>query len=89
MAGMFSLLHIALEKTREELLTEIAVPDEIKTSLLTPDGIYSDLISFFGHYEYSNWDEVTRFSEQHGLSSERIYNSYIESVKWYNDLVQE
>lgn len=86
LTGMLSLLHIALEKTKEELLEEIPVAEDIRESLLTGDGVYSDLIAFFNAYEYSNWDEVTRFADENHLSNQIIYDSYIAAVKWYNDL---
>jgi diguanylate cyclase (GGDEF)-like protein len=85
--GMFSLLHIALDKTKEELLSEIPVAEEVHESLLQKDGIYSDLISLFSNYEYSNWEEVNRFAQEHRLSSELINDCYVAAVKWYNDLV--
>ena len=86
MTGMLSLLHIALEKSKEELLEEIPVADEIRESLLTKEGPYSSLIAFFKDYEYANWDEVSRFAETNGLSCEDINDAYIKSVKWCNDL---
>ncbi|MDR3296304.1 MAG: diguanylate cyclase [Clostridiales Family XIII bacterium] len=84
--GMFSLLHIALEKNRQELFDEIPVADEIKESLLTEDGIYSDMLPFFNGYEYASWDEITEFAATHELSDQLISESYVEAVKWYNDL---
>lgn len=88
MTGMLSLLHIALEKTREELLEEIPVADEIRESLLTKDGPYSALIGFFKSYEYSAWDEVSRFAEDTGLRGEDITDAYMKAVKWSNDLIE-
>jgi len=87
MVGMFSLLHIAMEKSKEELLAEIPVADAIKDSVLTKDGPYSDLLQFFDDYERSNWEEVTKFAENNHLSNQIIYESYISAIKWYNGLV--
>ena len=88
MMGLLSLLHIALDKTQEELLEEIPVADEIRDSLLKEDGPYSDLLHFFHDYEYANWDEITRFSRANGISCEEINEAYINSVKWCNDLIE-
>ena len=84
--GMFSLLHIALEKSQQELFEEIPVADNIKNSLMEKDGIYSDLVPFFTNYEYANWDEVSRYAEEHQMSDTLINDSYIAAVKWYNDI---
>lgn len=86
LTGMLSLLHIALEKTKEELFQEIPVADDIRESLLGPNGIYSDIIEFFGHYDYAEWSEVGKFAQEHGISCESINEAYITAVKWYNDL---
>ena len=86
MVGMFSLLHIALEKTKEELMEEIPVAQDVRDSLLTKNGIYSDLLTFFTNHEYGNWEEVNRFVERNQLNSETVNDAYISAVKWYNDL---
>ncbi len=89
LVGLLSLLHIALEKTQEELFEEIPVSEDIKESLLTKTGKYSDLVAFFAHYEYSNWDEVSQFAEEHSLGVQTINEAYVAAVKWYNDLSRE
>jgi len=86
MVGMLSLLHIAMDMTREELLEDIPVTEEIRSSLLTRTGIYSDLLRFYENYEYANWDAVSQFVEENQLDSTMVSDTYISSVKWYNDL---
>lgn len=87
--GLLSLLHIALEKSKEELFKEIPVSDDIKDSLLTKTGKYSDIIEFFSNYEYSNWDEVSAFAKAHQVPVDFINESYVASVKWYNALSRD
>ncbi|MDR1135037.1 MAG: diguanylate cyclase [Clostridiales Family XIII bacterium] len=84
--GLLSLLHVALEKSRDELFEEIPVADDIKDSLVSGKGPFSDMIAFFNNYEYANWDEIAAFASLHGLSDKLISDSYIEAVKWYNEL---
>jgi len=86
MVGMLSLLHIALEMSNEELLEDIPVSDDIRESLLTRHGIYSGLLRFFENYEYANWEAVSEFVEENQLDATFVYDTYIKSVKWYNDL---
>ena len=88
MTGMLSLLHIALEKTKEELLEEIPVADEIRESLLSKDGPYSGILDFFKCYEYAAWDDVARFADANGISGEDINEAYIAAVKWSTDLIE-
>jgi EAL and modified HD-GYP domain-containing signal transduction protein len=86
MVGMLSLLHIALEKSKEQLLEEIPVAEDIRMSLLTKTGIYSDLLRFYENYEYANWEAVSQFVEENHLDPPLVNDSYIAAVKWYNDL---
>ena len=88
LTGMLSLLHIALDKTKEELVAEIPVADDIRESLVGKDGVYSDIVAFFGHYDYSNWEEINRFAEEHAITCDAINETYIAAVKWYNSLNQ-
>ncbi len=85
--GLLSLLDVALEKTKEEVFEEITVADEIRDSLLTPDGPHSDIVRFFANYEYANWEEVAVFASRNSLTDRQINNAYIAAVKWYNDLL--
>ncbi len=87
MTGLLSLLHIALDKTKQEMLEEIPVADKIRESLLGDSGPYSELLEFYKNYEHANWDEISRFSEKHGISCESINYAYIKSVKWSNGLI--
>ena len=88
MVGILSLIHIALEKTREQLLEEIPVSDDIRESLITKSGVYSDLLRFFENYEYANWDAVSSYVEEHLIGSQCVNDSYIAAVRWYNDLAE-
>jgi len=86
MLGMLSLLHIALEKTKEQMLEEIPVAEEIRESLLGRQGVHSELLRFFENFEYANWDEVSRFTTENLLDTQFVNDSYIAAVKWYNEL---
>jgi EAL and modified HD-GYP domain-containing signal transduction protein len=86
--GMLSLLHIALDTTREDLMKDMPVEADIRESLLSKTGIYSDMLEFYENYEYANWEAVTQFVEHHQLDASYVNDAYIASVKWYNDLVE-
>ncbi len=89
LVGMFSLVHIALEKSKEEALDEIAVGDDIRLSILGDNGPHSDLVRFLSDYEYSNWDDVTTFARANKLNDKLITDSYMSATKWYNSLTAE
>jgi len=86
MVGMLSLLHIAMEISKEQLLEDIPVAEDIRDSLLTRYGIYSDLLRFYENYEYANWEAVSQFVEENQLDASLVNDAYLASVKWFNDL---
>jgi EAL and modified HD-GYP domain-containing signal transduction protein len=88
MVGLLSLLHVAFEMSKAELLDEIPVSEEIRDSLLTNEGIYSALLRFYENYDYANWDDVSLFIETNRLNSQLVNDSYIAATKWYNDLIE-
>jgi EAL and modified HD-GYP domain-containing signal transduction protein len=88
LVGLLSLLDVALEQSKEEVFQEIPVADEIRDSLLTSTGPYSDLVKFYTDYEHANWEEVSAFAVANRLTDSQINNAYITSVKWYNDIAE-
>ena len=86
MVGMLSLLNIALEMSKEQMLEDIPVADDIRDSLLSRHGIYSDLLRFYENYEYANWESVTQFVEENQLDPAIVNDAYLAAVKWYNEL---
>ncbi|MDR2546397.1 MAG: diguanylate cyclase [Lachnospiraceae bacterium] len=88
MVGMLSLLHVVLEIPKEQLMKDMPVADDVRESLLTKSGIYAGLLKFYENYEYANWDDVSIFIEEHRLNAQHVNDTYIEAVKWYNDLIR-
>jgi EAL and modified HD-GYP domain-containing signal transduction protein len=88
LASLLSLLHIALEKPKRALLDDIHVSDDIRESLLTKEGVYSDLLCFFEDYEHSNWESVSRFVDENHLDPSFVNEAYINALQWYHDLVE-
>jgi EAL and modified HD-GYP domain-containing signal transduction protein len=85
--GMLSLLDVALEMSREEVFKEFLVAAEIRDSLLTEDGPYSDFVMFYLDHEFARWEGVAEFSRKNKVSNSEINNAYITAVKWYNDML--
>jgi len=87
MVGMLSLLHVALEMSKEQLMQEMPVAEDIQESLLTKSGVYTGLLRFYENYEYANWDDVSIFTDENRLDAQLVNDTYIEAVKWFNDLI--
>jgi len=88
LVGMLSFLDVILEKNKEAVFKEIVVADEIRDSLLTDNGMFSDMVKFFSDYEHADWDAVSAFAVRNQLADSQITDAYIKSVKWCNDLIE-
>ena len=84
--GLFSMLDIMLDKPMDEALDMIVVAKEIRDSLLTENGKYSDVMKFIKSYETADWTEVSRVMLLRDISDKQVENKYIESLKWYHDM---
>ncbi len=84
--GLFSMIDIMLDKPMEEALDMIVVAKEIRESLLTETGKYSNVMKFIKAYETADWTEVSRVMLLRDISDKQVENKYIESLKWYHDM---
>ena len=83
---IISMLDIMLDKPMEEALDMIVVAKEIRESLLTETGKYSNVMKFIKAYETADWTEVSRVMLLRDISDKQVENKYIESLKWYHDM---
>ncbi|MBQ3903184.1 MAG: HDOD domain-containing protein [Lachnospiraceae bacterium] len=85
--GMFSLIDIMLDTTMEDALTKITVSSNIRKALLDHDGPLYPALDFVIKYEAGNWPAVSREIILKSLDEDRIYSAYLDSLKWYRDII--
>ncbi len=83
--GLLSLLDAAMESSFESVLADLALNENITSSLLTENGPYSDMMPLYKNYEYGNWDGVSEFVQKHHLSSAVVSDIYLNAIRWYNE----
>lgn len=86
--GMFSLLDVILSKPMEVILEEIQAPDSVKQALLDENGDLINLYKLIIAYEKAEWDSVISYAEELKIDWQLISMSYMESLIWYNKLIQ-
>lgn len=84
--GLFSLIDQMLDKPLEEALGMVNLSKNIKESLLTSTGKYSDIMSFVKEYENAEWSELSRKMILTSVSDKDVYNCYAEALGWYHDM---
>ena len=87
--GLFSTVDIMLGKPMEEALEMVLVSDTIKEALLHKTGKFYPVLSFIKHYENADWQEISRELLLMEIDMNVIYDAYLNSMRWYRDLLKE
>jgi EAL and modified HD-GYP domain-containing signal transduction protein len=85
--GVFSVLDAMLEMPMEEALNLVLVSEDIRKALISHEGKYGDIYNFIIEYESADWGAVSRRLIMHDLSTEDIYEAYVEALCWYRDML--
>jgi len=84
--GLFSLIDQMVEKPLKEALDMVMISQDIKDSLLTSSGKYSEIHKFICDYENADWSEISRTMLLKSINDKDVYNSYISALGWYHEM---
>ncbi|MBO6215424.1 MAG: HDOD domain-containing protein [Lachnospiraceae bacterium] len=87
LTGLFSVLDVILDKPMPEALEEVKIAKPIADALLSGKGALAVVLDFVKQYENANWQSVSRTLLIKDLTMDEIYNAYLESLRWYRDLI--
>ena len=87
--GLFSALDIMLEKTMEEALNMVQVSKNVKEALLEGTGEFAPVLNFIKRYEDADWTEVSRLMVVGNMDMDKVYEAYLNALKWYRDLIPQ
>jgi EAL and modified HD-GYP domain-containing signal transduction protein len=87
--GIFSVLDAMLEMSMEDALKLVLVSDDIREALVSCEGKFGDVYKFMIDYESANWAAVSRMLILHDLTTETIYDAYVETLCWYRDMLSD
>ncbi len=85
--GLFSVIDIILDKPMDEALKTIKVSRSIENALLKRTGDLAEVLNFMLEYENANWNEVDRQLVMKDIVMDDVYQAYLESLRWYRELV--
>ena len=86
MMGMFSTLEHIIDAPLEEILEEIPVAQEIKDALIKKEGICGMLFRLVTSYENADWKNVKILSQQLGVPSGQLSQTYMDCVETVNEI---
>lgn len=84
--GMFSTLQYMINAPLEEILKEIPVAQEIKDALIQKEGICGTLYKLILSYENAEWKSVKAMSDELGLPSGLLAQTYMDCVEAVNEI---
>ncbi len=87
MACLFSNLDAVLDQTMEEALQGISITYDVKEALINKEGILRPVCELIHSYEKGNWDKVKAISEKIEINENKLYQMYIDSLKWADNIV--
>lgn len=84
--GLFSVLDLILNRSMEEALQMVKVSREISSALIDGKGVFAPVLDFILQYENASWQEVSRVMLMKDIEMDKVYDAYVQSLKWYRDL---
>ena len=86
MMGMFSTLQYMIDAPLEEILEEVPVAQEIKDALIRQEGICGTLYKLILSYEKAEWKSVKALTDQLGIPSGLLAQTYMDCVEAVNEI---
>ncbi|MFT4106003.1 MAG: HDOD domain-containing protein [Lacrimispora sp.] len=86
MMGMFSTLQFMIDAPLEEILEEVPVAQEIKDALIKKEGVCGKLYRLILSYENADWKEVKLLSNELGIPSGLLAQTYMDCVEAVNEI---
>lgn len=84
--GMFSLIDVILNKTMEEVVSELPLTDTVKEALAGIDNNLKKLLDMVRDYEQAAWDTFLSVYNLDAAGQENLMNLYLTALKWAESL---
>ena len=84
--GMFSFIDVLMNKPMEEVLKGLPFSNEVKQALLGEENAMGQLLNFVIDFETANWNKAMTEYPLNTISSRRLMELYLESLKWAKSL---
>ena len=84
-AGLLSILDCLLNKPMPDLLSQIALDEDITNALISQTGPIGELLSLVIAYESGDWDKVTA-QNVHGIDLSELYINSLELISTSNSV---
>lgn len=84
--GLFSLIDAILGKTKEEVLSEIPMTEDVKKAImLDKSSTLYPIMDIILSYEEAEWDKIDEISKEIQLDVNKVPELYLQAIKWADD----
>lgn len=88
MVGLFSNIHMMIEKDIEYVVKTLPLSIEIKNALLGNENILKNILDITIAYENIDKEEILRLSEKINIDKNKLVELYYKSIEW-SDKISE
>lgn len=85
--GLFSLLDVIFEKSMEEALEMVIMPENVKKAILHQTGILAPVYQLILQYEVAHWEEVSRQLVLADMNLDEVNLAYERALSWYKEIL--
>lgn len=86
MVGMLSLADVVMQTPLEQVLEEIGVSDDIKSAVLSHEGLLGELLSLSDVIEKGDFKAAELEIEKLGISANDLLAIQLETMEWANQI---
>lgn len=87
LVGMFSMLHVLLQCSMQEVVVKLQLSEGVQRALLHRDGAHGALLAAVEAYEVGDWDQVERLGGGDDRLLTQIAAHYPTALQWAIDQV--
>lgn len=84
--GMLSLIDAMMDTPIDQLLSQLPVPDQIKTGYIDKQSQFNKYLQFLAALEHSTPDVFKQLCHELGFQEKRAAEAYLRSIVWANDM---
>lgn len=84
--GMFSTVGVLLDVPLERALQDLPISNEVKSALLSGEGMCGDLYNLVLSYQKASWQEMTQYAQRLNIPENQLTHVYFECVEYVNQI---
>lgn len=82
LTGMLSLVDGMVGRSKDEVLSSLALPDEVRDAVLHRGSPYEPVLDLVTAYQHGDWSRVDQHRERCPLDDVTLDAAYLDSLQW-------